>query len=69
MSTTVASITHISARSDTSFEDAVRGGVERASSTLRNVQGAWVKDQKVEVSDGKITAYQVVLEVTFVLDS
>jgi len=68
MSTTVASITHISARSDTSFEDAVRGGVERASSTLRNVQGAWVKDQKVEVSDGKITAYQVVLEVTFVLD-
>ena len=68
MSTTVASITHISARSDTSFEDAVRGGVERASTTLRNVQGAWVKDQKVEVSDGKITAYQVVLEVTFVLD-
>ena len=51
-----------------SFEDAVRGGIERASSTLRNVQGAWVKDQKVEVSDGKITAYQVVLEVTFVLD-
>ncbi|KQY43982.1 dodecin family protein [Cellulomonas sp. Root137] len=68
MSTTVASITHISARSDTSFEDAVRGGIERASTTLRNVQGAWVKDQKVEVSDGKITAYQVVLEVTFVLD-
>ncbi|WP_315097955.1 dodecin family protein [uncultured Cellulomonas sp.] len=68
MSTTVASITHISARSDTSFEDAVKGGIERASSTLRNVQGAWVKDQKVEVSDGRITAYQVVLEVTFVLD-
>jgi flavin-binding protein dodecin len=68
MSTTVASITHLSARSDTSFEDAVRGGIERASSTLRNVQGAWVKDQKVEVSDGKITAYQVVLEVTFILD-
>jgi flavin-binding protein dodecin len=68
MSTTVASITHLSARSDTSFEDAVRGGIERASSTLRNVQGAWVKDQKVEVSDGKVTAYQVVLEVTFILD-
>jgi len=66
---TVASITHISARSETSFDDAIRGGIERASSTLRNVQGAWVKDQKVEVADGRITIYQVVLEVTFILDN
>lgn len=66
--TTVASITHISARSETSFEDAIRVGIERASSTLRNVQGAWIKDQKVEVANGRISAYQVVLEVTFVLE-
>lgn len=64
----VARITHISARSETGFEDAVRTGVERASQTLRNVSGAWVKDQKVEVSDGRVVAYQVILEVTFVLD-
>ncbi|WP_265522132.1 dodecin family protein [Oerskovia flava] len=68
MSGTVARITNISARSETSFEDAVRIGVERASSTLRNVSGAWVKDQKVEVRDGHIVAWQVALEVTFVLD-
>ncbi len=64
----VARITNISARSETSFDDAVRVGVERASATLRNVTGAWVKDQKVEVTDGAITSYQVVLEVTFVLE-
>ncbi|CAM5780781.1 dodecin family protein [Cellulomonas persica] len=64
----VARITNISARSETSFDDAVRVGVERASTTLRNVTGAWVKDQKVEVTDGAITSYQVVLEVTFVLE-
>src|SRR5690606_22274616 len=64
----IARITTISARSTTSFDDAVRLGVERASQTLRNVSGAWVKDQTVEVVDGQITAYQVVLEVTFVLD-
>ena len=64
----VARITNISARSETSFDDAVRVGVERASATLRNVSGAWVKDQKVEVTDGRITSYQVVLEVTFVLE-
>ncbi|ASR54885.1 dodecin family protein [Cellulomonas sp. CW35] len=64
----VARITTISARSEKSFDDAVRLGVERASATLRNVSGAWVKDQKVEVADGTITAYHVVLEVTFVLE-
>ena len=64
----VARITEISARSDTSFDDAVKTGVERAHATLRNVSGAWVKEQKVEVSDGAIVAWQVALQVTFVLD-
>jgi flavin-binding protein dodecin len=64
----VARITNISARSETSFEDAVRLGISRANQTLRNVSGAWVKDQKVEIRDGQIVAYQVALEVTFVLD-
>ncbi|MFC6357000.1 dodecin family protein [Luethyella okanaganae] len=64
----VARITHISARSDAGFDDAIRLGIHRAGETLRNVPGAWVKDQKVEVSDGAISSYQVVLEVTFVLD-
>ena len=45
-----------------------RGGIEKAATTLRNISGAWVKDQKVEVTDGRISAYQVVLEVTFVLE-
>ena len=64
----VAKVTELSVRSETSFEDAIEAGIARASQTLRNVQGAWVKSQKVEVVDGKIVAYQVMLEVTFVLD-
>lgn len=68
MASSVAKITELSVRSETSFEDAIAAGVARASQTLRNVQGAWVKDQKVEVQDGRIIAYQVMLEVTFVLD-
>lgn len=64
----VARVTTITSRSDTSFEDAVRTGVERAGQTLRNIEGAWVKEQKLTVSDGNITSWQVVLEVTFVLD-
>lgn len=68
MAASVARVTTISARSDTSFEDAIQQGVARASETLRHVSGAWVKDQKVEIEEGRITAYHVVLEITFVLD-
>ncbi|QAY71549.1 dodecin family protein [Xylanimonas protaetiae] len=68
MAGSVARITEISARSDVSFEDAIKIGVDRATETLRNVQGAWVKEQKVDVTDGVITHWQVVLEITFVLD-
>jgi flavin-binding protein dodecin len=65
---TVARVTEISAMSATGFEDAIRVGIERASQTLRHVTSAWVKEQRVEVRDGTVIAYQVNLLVTFVLD-
>lgn len=68
MAGTVGKVTELTARSDTSFEEAIQIGIDRANSTLRNVRGAWVKEMKVECGDGVITAYQVALEVTFVLD-
>jgi flavin-binding protein dodecin len=68
MAGTVARVTEISAKSDTSFEDAIKVGVDRACGTLRGVQSAWVKEQGVEVADGRITGYKVHLLVTFVLE-
>ncbi|SKC67225.1 dodecin family protein [Krasilnikoviella flava] len=68
MAGTVARVTEITARSDTSFEDAIRVGLERAGRTVRNITSAWVKEQKVEVSDGAVVAWQVDMQVTFVLD-
>ncbi len=64
----VARVTTITVRSEKSFEDAVAVGVSRAAQTLRHVSGAWVKEQKVEAEEGRITAWSVVLEVSFVLD-
>ena len=64
----VARVTEISSTSSTSFEDAVNEGIARASKTLRGVSGAWVKEQQIKVENGKITAYQVNMMVTFVLD-
>ena len=67
MSANIARVVEISATSDTSFDDAIGQGMERARSTLRNVTAGWVKDQRVRV-DGDSLKYQVNLEVTFVLD-
>jgi flavin-binding protein dodecin len=64
----VATVTEISAISEKGFEDAVQQGIARATKTLRNVEGAWVKDQNVMIEDGSIKGYKVNLEVTFVLD-
>jgi flavin-binding protein dodecin len=65
---TVARVTEISSDSLNSFEDAIRLGIERANKTLRNVKGAWVKEQQVVVEDGKITEFRVNLLVTFILE-
>lgn len=64
----VARVTEISATSNVSFEEAMKLGIERANKTLRNVKGAWIKEQQVEVAGGKISQYRVNLLVTFVLD-
>ena len=65
---TVARVTELSATSDQSFEDAVNLAVKRATSTLRNVEGAWVKDQNVLIENNNITGYKVNVAITFVLE-
>lgn len=64
----VAKVVEIISSSKESFDDAVRVGVERASKTLENVQSAWIKDQKVSVTNGKVSEYRVTLKVTFILE-
>jgi len=63
----VAKVSEIIASSSVSFDDALQQGIERANKTLKNVTGAWIKGQKVEIQNGKIRAYRVDLKVTFVL--
>ncbi len=64
----VARVTEISSRSEKSFEDAINQGIDRANKTLRNVKGAWIKEQAVDVENGRIIGYRVNILVTFVLD-
>ena len=64
----VARVTEITASSKKSFQDAIEKGISRAAKTLKNVEGAWIQDQKIVVTDGQITAYRVNMKVTFILN-
>lgn len=64
----VAKIIEISADSDTSFDDAIREGIQRASKTVKQIKGAWVQDQQVDIENNQVVKYRVHLKVTFVLE-
>ncbi len=63
----VAKITEIQASSTKSFDDALKQGIARAEKTLRNLTGAWIKDQKIVIENGKIAEYRIIMRVTFIL--
>ena len=63
----VAKVIEVSATSAKSFEDAINEGIARACDSVKNVRGAWIKEQKVSVEDGRITSYRVNMQVTFVV--
>lgn len=64
----IAKVIEITAESDVSFEAAIHAGISKAAKTVQNIQGAWVKEQKVTVEDGIIAKYRVDLKVTFVME-
>jgi dodecin len=64
----VARVTEISSTSPNSFEDAIKQGIDRANQTLRNLEGAWIKEQEVRMTDGQITGFKVNMLITFILD-
>jgi len=64
----VAKIIEISCESPKSFEDAIQTGIARASKTIHDIKGAWVKEQQVIIENNKISLFRVDLKVTFLLD-
>ena len=63
----VSRVTEITSSSPVSFEEAVRVGVDRASKTLKNITGAWVKDQEVGIENGQVSIFIVKMKITFIL--
>lgn len=63
----VAKTSEITASSSKSFEDAVERGIRKMSDSVDNIEGAWIKEQKVIVKDGAVSAYRVTMKVTFIV--
>jgi len=63
----VAKTIEISAQSKKSFEDAIKTGIDKAASSVDNIERAWVKDHIVLVDGGKVDGYRVHMNVTFKL--
>jgi flavin-binding protein dodecin len=64
----VAKVIELSSSSSKSFEDAIQQGISRASQTLKNVRSAWIKEQQVDIENGRIARYRVNMMLTFVLE-
>ena len=64
----VAKVSEIISSSKKGFDDAIEEGIRRAKKTIKNMKSAWVKDQSVEIKNGEIEEYRVILVITFVLD-
>ena len=66
---TVARVTEIKSSSTVSFDDAIKSGIARAQTTLRNVRAAWIENQEVLIDEsGQITEYRVQMKITFILE-
>jgi dodecin len=64
----VVKVIEITSASSESFEDAIRGGIAKASETVRAIKGAWVSQQTVKVENGEIVEFRTNLKVSFVLE-
>ena len=64
----IARVIELSATSEESFEDAINRGVKRATSTLRNVESAWIKDMNILIENNRVAAYKVNMAITFILE-
>lgn len=51
--------------SSKSWEEATAKAIAKASKSVSGITSAWVQDQSVLVTDGKVSSYRVTLKVTF----
>ncbi len=64
----IAKVVEVNSSSTKSFEDAIQTGIAKVTETIKNVQGAWINEQKVIIKENKITEYRVNLKISFLVE-
>ena len=65
----ITKVIELSASSTMGIEDAVTGGLKKASKTVKNIKGAWINDIKVTTNDdGSVAEWRVNMRVNFLVD-
>ena len=61
----VIKVIEIMSNSSTSWEDATKTAISKASESIKNIKSAYVQSQSVTVSDNKVKDFRVNLKVSF----
>ena len=64
----IAKVVEVNSSSAKSFEDAIQTGITKVTEMVKNVQGAWINEQKVVIKDNQIVEYRVNLKISFLVD-
>ncbi|HMM57051.1 MAG: dodecin domain-containing protein [Proteobacteria bacterium] len=65
----ITKVIELSASSTKGIEDAITGGLKKASKTVKNIKGAWINDIKVTTNDdGSVAEWRVNMRVNFLVD-
>lgn len=64
----VVKVIEITASSPTSFAEAVKEGITKASETIRGIKGAWVSEEYVVVEGNAVKEFRVTMRVSFTLE-
>ena len=63
---TPGEVAEVHGSSNTSIEDAIKGGIAALDKTLQNVRSLWMKRQDVRVGAGATREYHVDMWITFI---
>ncbi|MEO8234702.1 MAG: dodecin family protein [Flavobacterium sp.] len=64
----VLKVIEVLSSSETSWEDATKKAVEKASKSVKHIRSVYVQEQSASVKDGKVSEFRVNLKITFELE-
>lgn len=64
----VLKVIEVLSSSETSWEDATKKAVEKATKSVKHIRSVYVQDQSASVKDGKVSEFRVNLKITFELE-